>query len=118
MRDSSHELSSVLEALDYPMTASFVILPGTQKTEDGLPKSYLAFVQCESEELIRDIYPVSLTGTFCFEQPPANSQPSGWHYVIKPPLPSFEYPGNLVFRSSVLPMTIEAFPSAQSRKSI
>ena len=98
MRDSGHELRSVLKALDYPMTASFVVLPGSRKTEDGLPIDHLAFVQCESEELIRDIDPVSGTGVFCFEQPEANSQPSGWVYTIKPPLPVFEYPGNLLFQ--------------------
>ena len=87
MRDAGHELKSVLKALEYPMTAS---LPGSRKTDDGQPVDYLTFVRCESEELIRDIYPVSGTGIFCFEKPEPNTQPSGWYYNIRPPLPMFE----------------------------
>ena len=118
MRDAGHELRSVLKALDYPMSASFVVLPGSRKTDDGQPVDYLAFVQCENEELIRDIYPVSSTGVFVFEKPEQETQPSGWKYTIKSPLPLFEYQGHLVSRSSALSMTAEIFLSAQSHKSI
>ena len=98
MRDAGFELKSVLGALEYPMSASFVVLPGSRKTDDGQAIDYLAFVQCESEELIRDIYPVASTGTFCFQTPKPNTHPAGWKYVIKSPLPVFEYHGNLVFQ--------------------
>ena len=98
MRDVGHELKSVLKALEYPMTSSFVVLPGSRKTDDDIPVDYLAFVRRESEELIRDIYAVSSTGIFCFEKPEPNTQPSGWYYNIRPPLPMFEYDGNLVFQ--------------------
>ena len=48
----------------------------SRKTDDGQPVDYLAFVRCESEELIRGIYPGSGTGIFCFEKPEPNTQPS------------------------------------------
>ena len=98
MRDAGHELKSVLKGLEYAMSASFVVMPGSRQTDSGLPIDYLAFVQCESEELIRDIYPVSGTGVLCLEKPEPNTQPSGWNYTIRPPLPIFEYDGNLVFQ--------------------
>ena len=97
MRDSGIQLRSVLNSIDAPMMASFVVLPGPS-TENGEPIYYLAFVQCDSEELIRDIYLVGESGTFCFEEPPKNTQPSGWHYVIKPPIGNYECPGNLLLQ--------------------
>ena len=98
MRDSGQEISKVLRALEFPMTASFVQMPSDEKNEEGQALYYLAFVQCESEELIRDIFPVSSIGVFCFDQPEANVQPSGWRYIIRPPLPAYDYQGNLVFQ--------------------
>ena len=79
------------------MTASFVILPGRRAVND-LPVHYLAFVQCDSEELIRQLYPVGESGTFCFDEPAPNLKPVGWQYTIKPPIPNFQYPGNLIFQ--------------------
>ena len=98
MRDAGHELKSVLKALEYAMSASFVVLLGSRKMDDDLPVDCLAFVRCESEELIRDIHAVSSTGIFCFEKPEPNTQLSGWNYNIRPPLPVFKYDGNLVFQ--------------------
>ena len=63
--------------------------------EAGQPIYYLAFVQCDSEELIRDIYLVEESGTFYFQQSSSNVQPSGWQYTIKPFVPRYRYPGNL-----------------------
>ena len=97
IRDSSVQLRRVLNSVDTPMMASFVILPGPS-TENGQPIYYLAFVQCDSEDLVRDVYLVGESGTFCFQQPPRNLQPSGWQYTIKPPVPKYEYPGNLVMQ--------------------
>ena len=97
MRDSAVQLRRVLNTIDAPMMAAFVVMPGP-KTDTGLPIYYLAFVQCDSEELVRDVYLVGESGTFCFEQPPPKVQPSGWQYTIKPPVPSYTYPGNLVMQ--------------------
>ena len=97
MRDSSVQLKSVINSIDAPMRAAFVAMPGP-KTDTGLPIYYLAFVQCDSAELIRDVYSVGESGTFCFEQPLHNAQPSGWQYTIKPPIPRYDYPGNLVMQ--------------------
>ena len=49
---------------------------------------------------IRHAYLVGETGTctFSFEEPPPNLEPSGWHYVIKPPIGEFEHPRNLVMQ--------------------
>ena len=66
--------------------------------EAGQPMYYLAFVQCDSEELIRDVYLVEESGTFYFQQSARNVQPSGWQYTIKPHATRYEYPGNLVIR--------------------
>ena len=97
MRDSGVQLRAVLNSIDVPMMASFVTLPGPS-TENGEPIYYLAFVQCDSDELIRDVYLVGESGVFCFEQPQRNVQPSGWHYVIKSPIGNYQYPGNLVMQ--------------------
>ena len=98
MRDSGHEIENVLRALEYPMTAAFAEMPNSRKNEENQPIDYLAFVQCESEEFIRDLYPVSSTGVFCLDQPEANVQPSGQTYTTRPPFPAFEYHGNQVFQ--------------------
>ena len=50
MRDSSVQLRSVLNSVDASMMAFCVIMPGP-RTEAGQPVNYLAFVQCDSEEL-------------------------------------------------------------------
>lgn len=79
------------------MQASFVVMPGP-KTPDGQPIMYLAFVQCDNEELIREVYTVAEIGTFCCAQIPRGVQPIGWQYTIKPPLAPYDYPGNLIFQ--------------------
>ena len=97
IRDSNAQLKSVLKSIENSMSASFVVMPGP-KDENNLSIYYLAFVQCDSEELIRDVFLVGESGTFCFEQPEANFEPSGWDYVIKPPINQYDCPGNLVFQ--------------------
>ena len=90
MRDSTIQLRVLLNSVDNPMTAYFVVIPGP-RTQARQPIHYRAFVQCDSEELIRDVYLVEESGTLCFEQPPDNApQPSGWQYTIKPPVPRYE----------------------------
>lgn len=97
MRDSTPQLKHALSSLETSMTASFVILPGC-RTVDGLPTQYLAFAQCDSEEMIRQLYLVGESGTFCFDEPAPDLKPVGWQYTIKPPIPNFQYPGNLIFQ--------------------
>lgn len=43
------------------MTASFFALPGPL-TPEGLPARYVAFLQCDDEELIRHVLAVGDTG--------------------------------------------------------
>ena len=76
MRGSSVQLRSVSNSVDASITAFFVTMPGL-KAENGQPICYLAFVQCDSEELIRDVYLVGESGTFCFQQRPRDAKPSG-----------------------------------------
>ena len=97
MRDSTVQLQSTQNSINNPMSAAFVAIPGP-RTETGQPIHYLAFVQCDREDLVRDIYLVGESGTFCFEQPEQGFQPTGWQYVIKPPIGNYEYPGNLVMQ--------------------
>ncbi|KAL8731904.1 MAG: hypothetical protein Q9181_004140 [Wetmoreana brouardii] len=95
MRDASVELEQVERAIKWSMQASFVPMKGE---EGELPKYYLAFVQCDDEQLLRHAYNVGDRGVFCFEAPDPDSQPEGWRYIIKPQLPLENCPGNLVFQ--------------------
>lgn len=95
MRDSTVQLKGVVNSIDTAMMASFVAMPG-DRTEDDQPIYYLALIQCDSEEMIRSVYLSGTTGTFCFEQPERGTQPTGWHYVVRPPIAQYQYSGNLV----------------------
>ena len=97
VRDFTPQLKHALSSLETSMTASFVILPGC-RTVDGLSTQYLAFAQCDSEEMIRQLYLVGESGTFCFDEPAPDLKPVGWQYTIKPPIPNFQYPGNFIFQ--------------------
>lgn len=89
-------LEATVQTLTTPMDASFVALPDSEQIE-GRYTLYLAFVQCVNDELLREVYNVGTTGIFSFEKPHPNCEPDGWKYTIKPPIPEYEYPGNLVF---------------------
>ena len=70
-------------------------MPGP-RIEGGQPIRYLAFVECNKDNMMRDVYLVGESGTICFEQPQRDDQLSGWQYTIKPPIPRYAYLGNLV----------------------
>ena len=74
-----------------------MVVPGP-RIEDGQPIRYLAFVECDKDNMMRDVYLVGESGTICFEQPQRDVQPSGWQYTIKPPIPRYAYLGNLVIQ--------------------
>ena len=89
----------LLNSVDNAMMASFVAMPGP-RTEDDQPIYYLALIQCDSEELIHVVYLCGQTGTFCFEQPERGTQPTGWSYVVRPPIAKCQYSGNLVMSTT------------------
>lgn len=67
MRDSTSQLKHALSSLKTSITTSFVILSDC-RTVNNLLIQYLAFAQCDSEEMIRQLYLVGEFGTFCFDE--------------------------------------------------
>lgn len=96
IREATSVFEATLKTLTASMDASFVALPDSEHAE-GRYTLYLAFVQCGDDELLREVYDVGTTGILSFEEPYPNCEPNGWKYTIKPPIPEYEYPGNLVF---------------------
>lgn len=96
IREATSVLEATVKTPTASMDASFVALPDSEHME-GRYTLYLAFVQCRDDELLREVYDVGTTGIFSFEKPFPNCQPNGWKYTIKPPIPEYEYLGNLVF---------------------
>ena len=84
---------------------------------DGLPTTYFAFVHCDSEELLRQVYSVSDIGVFAFETPaPGYAPAKGWRYEICPPIDGSMFQvtwfSNLGDRLSTRnPMTTSKVPS-------
>lgn len=97
MREAASTLDATIRTLQCPMQASFVALPGKTSAE-GRPMRYLCFAQCDNEELIRDALAVGESGQLSFYPPKDNKIPVGWKYTIRPPLPKYEYTGNLIFQ--------------------
>ena len=94
IREAASYLEATLETLETPMPASFVALPRTRKEKHSA--MYLAFLQRDDEELIREVFNVGNSGVLSFDKPKPGIEPSGWRYTVKPPIPQCEYPGNLV----------------------
>lgn len=59
---------------------------------------YLAFVQRDNEEIIRDALTVGGSIEFLFDAPKENAVPVGWKYTIRPPVALYTYPGNRVIQ--------------------
>ena len=97
MRDAAYTMEATKRALDSPMTAAFVAMPG-KSSAGGRPLRYIAFVQCDNEDVIRDELTVGETGELLFDPPKENAVPIGWKYTIRPPVAMYSYPGNLVLQ--------------------
>lgn len=66
MRDSFVQLKSVVNSVDTPMMASFVVLPGPS-VEDRGPIQDFASVQYDSAKFVSDVNLVGDPSIFCFE---------------------------------------------------
>ena len=97
MREAIHTFRYIEQALQSPLTACFVELQG-QLTPEGLCAKYIAFVQCDDEELIRNVLTVGDTGRLIFEEMKNGIVQPGWKYTVKPPIPRYTYPGNLILQ--------------------
>ncbi|KAL9042205.1 MAG: hypothetical protein Q9180_000765 [Flavoplaca navasiana] len=102
MRENEYQLLNIMKTLQQSMTASFVVFPeeaNNAGAEVVLREKYIAFLTCNSEELVKAVYGQGTRGTLCFDKPDpdATTQPQGWSYHILPAIPNFEYNGNLVF---------------------
>ena len=76
--------------------ASFIAL---DPAREGLPKQYLALIQCDDELLIREVCNVGDRGTLSWSEPYAGTEdPEDWAYIVKPSLPYADCPGNLVLQ--------------------
>ncbi|KAL8950400.1 MAG: hypothetical protein Q9222_003558 [Ikaeria aurantiellina] len=96
MREVGLQLREAMQSLVRRLKAAIVVFPGCE-TVNGLPRKYLVFAQCESEQTIRLLYPAGETGVMSFVAPIPDVQPTGWKYIVRPPFPNVECPGNLVF---------------------
>ena len=67
MRDSISQLKHALSSLKTSITTSFIILSNC-RTINNLSIQYLAFAQCDSEEIIRQLYLVEEFEIFCFDE--------------------------------------------------
>lgn len=97
MRDAAYTMEATKRALQCPMTASFVAMPG-KTSPGGRPIRYLAFVQCDNEDIIRNASTVGESGELLFDAPKENAVPLDWKYTIRPPIALYTYPGNLVLQ--------------------
>ncbi|KAL9639860.1 MAG: hypothetical protein Q9204_000926 [Flavoplaca sp. TL-2023a] len=104
-REGQYQIRNLLETADNAMAATFAEWPydtttpvTPASTDNDLCKRYLAFLQCDQEELIKLAYNQGTKGVLCFDKPDpkAPSRPVGWQYQIIPALPDAEYNGNLV----------------------
>ena len=75
-----------------------MVCQGPQRQIEGLCREYIGFVLCEDEELIRNVLNVGDSGTLIFDPPQDDLVPPGWKYQVKPPIPGYQYPGNLVLQ--------------------
>jgi len=98
MREAATTLDATIKALQCPMKASFVALPGRSSPE-GRPMRHLCLAQCDNEAVIRDPLSVGESGELLFYPPMENKVPVGWKYTIRPPIPKNEYTGNLVSKT-------------------
>ena len=98
MRDVSQSLQYGQDALGTQMRACFIALPGCVLI-DGKPSQYLAFVQCDNQEHLREFYNEGDVGQMIFELPDDKDfEPVGWRFIVRPAVPNCEAPGNLTLQ--------------------
>lgn len=116
MREAASSLDATIKTLQCSMQASFVALPG-KKSPQGRPMRYLCLAQCDNEEVVRDALAVGESGELLFDPPKENKVSAGWKYTIRPPIPHYEYTGNIVFQVRRPEMTsvISLQAASQSR---
>lgn len=97
MRDAAYTMEATKRALRCPMTAAFVAMTG-KISADSRPMRYLAFVQCDSVDVVRDALTIGESGEFLFDAPKEHAVPVGWQYTIRSPVAKYLNSGNLVIQ--------------------
>lgn len=80
------------------LTAWFFLVSGVPQsgTLSDQYDFYLAQLRCDNEDIIHLYYDVESKKGITFTQPVKNKVPDGWTYIIRPPFPIVDLPGNLL----------------------
>lgn len=96
IREGDVVLEAQERSMQRPMNAMFVEFPGVRSpNEAGLPREYVAFVDCQDTELIKAVLSFGQRLTVNFGDPSQGFK-GCWRAEVKAALPGMNLPGTLV----------------------